>query len=342
VSLRIGVIGAGANTRAKHIPGFKAIPGVEVVAVCNRTKESGEKVAQEFGIPTVVTNWRDVIEAPGLDAICIGTWPNMHAKLTVAALRAGKHVLTEARMARNMAEAEMMIEESRLHPKLVAQLVPAPMSLPFDSTITWMVHSGALGPVREVILTCVNDAYADSSLPRSWRQDTALSGKNTLYLGIYYEMVLRWLGREVAAVVADAAIYTKERKDEEGVPWPTTIPESVSVLGTYADGGRLIGHFSGVERTGARNEIRINCSNAGLRLDLSRNELWLTKGKDKEKLIDVPPERRGTWRVEADFIDSIREGKPVKLTDLETGVKYMHFTDAVWESWSAFGQRVTL
>jgi predicted dehydrogenase len=342
VSLRIGVIGAGANTRAKHIPGFKAIPGVEVVAVCNRTKESGEKVAQEFGIPTVVTNWRDVIEAPGLDAICIGTWPNMHAKLTVAALRAGKHVLTEARMARNMAEAEMMIEESRLHPKLVAQLVPAPMSLPFDSTITWMVHSGALGPVREVILTCVNDTYADSSLPRSWRQDTALSGKNTLYLGIYYEMVLRWLGREVAAVVADAAIYTKERKDEEGVPWPTTIPESVSVLGSYADGARLIGHFSGVERTGARNEIRINCSNAGLRLDLSRNELWLTKGKDKEKLIDVPPERRGTWRVEADFIDSIREGKPVKLTDLETGVKYMHFTDAVWESWSAFGQRVTL
>jgi len=199
-----------------------------------------------------------------------------------------------------------------------------------------------LGPIREVIMTCTNDAFADSTTPRSWRQDTSLSGKNTLYLGIYYEMVMRWLGRGVTSVVATAAIYTKERKDEEGVPWPTTIPESVSVLGTFEDGARLIGHFSGVERTGARNEIRINGSNAGVRLDLTRNELWLTKGREKERLVDVPPERRGSWRVEADFIDSIREGKPVRLTDFETGAKYMQFTDAVWESWNNHGQRVTL
>ncbi len=342
MSLRIGVIGAGANTRAKHLPGFKAIPGVEIVAVCNRTKESGEKVAREFDIPTVAPNWREIIEAPGIDAVCIGTWPNLHAKLAVAALRAGKHVLTEARMARNMAEAEMMIAESRLHPKLVAQIVPAPMSLPFDSTIAWMVQGGVLGPLREIVMTCANDAFADSSMPRSWRQDSALCGKNTLYLGIYYEMVLRWLGRDVAGVVADAAIFTKERKDADGVPGPTTIPESLTVLGNYADGARLIGHFSGVDRTGARNEIRISGSNGGVRLDLSRNELWMTKGKERERLVDVPPERRGSWRVEADFIDSIREGKPVKLTDFETGVRYMHFTDAVWESWSASGQRVML
>jgi predicted dehydrogenase len=342
VTIRIGVIGAGANTCARHIPGLLAIPGVEVVSVCNRTKESGERVARQFNIPTVAPNWREVVEAPGLDAVCIGTWPNMHAKLSVAALRGGKHVLTEARMARNLAEAEMMLEESRLHPKQVAQIVPAPMSLPFDSTISWMVQSGVLGPLREIIMTCANDGYADSAQARSWRQDTVLSGKNTLYMGIYYEMVLRWLGRGVSALVADAAIFTKERKDADGVPGPTTIPESVTVLGNYADGARLIGHFSGVDRTGPRNEIRINGSNAGVRLDLTRNELWMTRGKDKEKLIDVPPERRGSWRVEADFIDSIREEKPVKLTDFETGVKYMQFTDAVWESWNAFGQRVTL
>ena len=119
----------------------------------------------------------------------------MHAKLTVAALRGGKHVLTEARMARNLAEAEMMLEEARLHPKQVAQIVPAPMLLPFDSTISWMVQSGVLGPLREIIMTCTSDVYADGAQPRSWRQDTALSGKNTLYMGIYYEMVLRWLGR---------------------------------------------------------------------------------------------------------------------------------------------------
>jgi len=356
--LRIGVIGAGGNTRAKHLPGFQAIPGVTVAAVCNRTRASGESVAREFGIPVVAANWKEIIEAPDIDAVCIGTWPNMHAKLAVAALRAGKHVLTEARMSRNLAEAEMMLEEARLHPDLVAQIAPAPMSLPFDATIIGLIQGGALGSLREVFLTCTNDAYADSAKPRSWRQDNALSGKNTLYLGIYYEMTLRWLGRGVSAVVADAAIFTKERKDEEGVPWPTTIPESVTVLGAYAagagvepvsvagsrlaDGARLVAHFSGVERTAPRNEIRLNGSLGGLRLDLARGELWLTREGGAEILVEIAPEKRGAWRVEADFVASIRDGRPVRLTDFATGVKYMQFTEAVWESWSAFGQRVTL
>ena len=348
--IRIGLIGAGSNTRARHIPGFKAIPGVEIAAVSNRTKASAEKVAREFGIPTVAENWHQIIESPDIDAVCIGTWPNLHGKVAAAALRAGKHVLTEARMARNMAEAEMMIEESRQHPQLVAQIVPAPMSLPFDATIIDLLQAGTLGTLREVLLTSTTDGLADSSLPLSWRQDLSLSGKNTLYLGIFYEMVLRWLDRGVTSLVADAAIFTRERKDEEGVPQPTTVPESVTVLGNYApatgsgqgDGARLVAHFSGVERTQPRSEIRLHGSKAGLRLDLARNELWLTRAGETEKPVAIAPEKRGAWRVEADFIDSIRDGKPVRLTDFETGVKYMLFTESVWESWNNGGQRVTL
>ena len=76
--------------------------------------------------------------------------------------------------------------------------------------------------------------------------------------------------------------------------------------------------------------------------DLRRNELWLSRPGNAEQLVEIPAAQRGGWRVEADFIDSIRDGKPVTLTDFATGVKYMHFTEAVWESWNAVGQRVTL
>ena len=342
-NLRIGVIGAGGNTRAKHLPGFKAIPGVEITVVCNRTPESGKKVAKEFGIRYAATNWRDIMDSPDIDAICIGTWPNLHAKLTVAALRAGKHVLTEARMARNLAEAEMMLAESRLHPATRrADRSWRRCRCRFDATIIGLLKSGTLGTLREVLLTCTNDGFADSNTLRSWRQDNALSGKNTLYLGIYYEMVLRWLGQGVTALIADATVFTKERKDEEGVPWPTSIPESVTVLGRYAEGARFVAHLSGVERTAPRSEIRLNGSLAGLRLDFAKNELWLSKPGVPDQLVEIAPEKRGAWRVEADFIDSIRARKPVRLTDFETGVKYMQFTDAVWESWNSFGQRVTL
>jgi predicted dehydrogenase len=340
--LRIGVIGAGTNTRLRHIPGFQALPGVEVSAVCNRTRDSAERVAREFGIGRVAETWSEIVESPEIDAICIGAWPNLHARATVAALRAGKHVLTEARMARNLAEAEMMLAEAKLHPALVAQIVPAPMSLPFDATVSGLLANDELGIVREVFLTGTNDGLADSTQPLSWRQNVLLNGQNTLYLGIYYEMALRWLGRGVTSVVADAAIFTAERKDTEGVPQATTIPESITVLGAYADGARLVAHFSGVERTAARNEIRLNGSKAGLRLDLAKNELWLSRPGEGERLLAIAPEKRSGWQVEADFVASIRTQAPVRLTDFATGVKYMRFTDAVWESWSGGGRRVTL
>src|SRR5206468_659044 len=96
--LRVGLIGAGDNTRKRHIPGLRAIPDVEIVAVCNRRPSSTETVSREFGIPKSFARWQDLVAAPELDAVVIGTWPYLHCPIAVAALEAGKHVLCEARM----------------------------------------------------------------------------------------------------------------------------------------------------------------------------------------------------------------------------------------------------
>src|SRR3989442_7547213 len=87
--IRVGFVGAGANTRRYHIPKLRAQPGVELVAVANRTKASGDRVALELGIPRVYADWRELVRAPDLDAICIGTWPNTHSEITRAALEHG-------------------------------------------------------------------------------------------------------------------------------------------------------------------------------------------------------------------------------------------------------------
>lgn len=332
--IRLGLIGAGGNTRLRHIPGFRAIPGVELAAVANRTRASAEKTAKEFAIARAADDWREIIAAPDIDAVCVGTWPYLHAEIAIAALRAGKHVLTEARMARNLAEAEAMLAEAQRHPSLVAQIVPAPMSLAFDKTIVRLLRDGALGALREVGLTHTGAQFADPAAPLTWRQDYALSGMNTLTLGIHYEMALRWLGREARVVAADAAIFTQERPTENGGRGAVGIPESVTVLGRYGDGARLVAHFSGVEPGAPRNEIRLNGETAGLRLDLAKAELWLAKRGAPEQRVAVPPAADGGWRVEEDFIASIREGRPVRLTDFATGVKYMRFTEAAWRAWA--------
>ena len=53
-NIRVGLIGAGANTKLQHIPGFKKIDGVEIVSVTNRSIASSQAVADEYEIPNVL------------------------------------------------------------------------------------------------------------------------------------------------------------------------------------------------------------------------------------------------------------------------------------------------
>lgn len=336
--LRIGIIGAGANTRDRHIPGFRAIEGVELVVVANRSEESSRKVAAHYGIPRIAPNWQAIVADDNVDAICIGTWPYLHAEISCAALKAGKHVLTEARMARNAAEAEQMLAASQARPDLVAQIVPSPMTLPVDATIRRMISAGDLGEVREICVTHTTGIYADAQAPMTWRLDYELSGHNTLTLGIYYEAVLRWMQEDVRVDSASALIATPQRKRADGTLAEVKIPESLTVLGHYSNGARLVMHLSGLEASAPQNEIRINGSKGSLRLEVAGSRLYWCPLGGKETLVTIPESERRDWNVEVDFVNSIRTGTPVRLTDFPTGLRTMKFTDAVWRAWNEVKQ----
>lgn len=339
--LRIGIVGAGENTRLRHIPGLQAIPGVQIDLVCNRRPESSRAVAAEFGIPRVAEQWQQVVEDPEIDAVVIGTWPYLHAPIAVAALTAGKHVLTEARMARNLDEARAMQQAARSRPDRVAQIVPSPLSLDVDSTVQELLQAGTIGELLEVSLVHTQGLYADPEKPLSWRQDIELSGYNTLTLGIYYEIVLRWLKRDPVGLSASASIFAPTRPLSQGGRGEVRIPESLTLAGHYPDGVRLAGHFSGVETGLSRSEIRLNGRAGSLVFSPAKNELWLAR-PDESKRVEIPAERRRGWRVESDFVDSIRRGTPVQLTDFGTGLAYMRFTEAVWQSWNSESRLVRL
>ena len=65
-TIRVGVVGAGSNTRLHHIPKLKKIAGVEIASVVNRSRASSERVAQEFGIERV-------FNAPIAEDFIVGT-----------------------------------------------------------------------------------------------------------------------------------------------------------------------------------------------------------------------------------------------------------------------------
>jgi predicted dehydrogenase len=339
-TLRVGLIGAGANTRLRHIPGLRALPDVEIVAVCNRRPESTQAVAQEYGIAHTCDRWQDVVADPGVDAVVIGTWPYLHCPITLAALDAGKHVLTEARLSRNAAEAHRMLAAARRHPELVTQVVPSPFGLKGDDVMRGLLRDGFLGELREVHVFSRNGALADPNAPLSWRQDDELSGCNMLTLGILHETLLRWVPPSVR-VLAQTHAFTPERLDPEtGVRRPVGTPDSVQVLTELAGGARASYHFSGVSPYGQGMGIHLYGTGGVLWYDLGSDRIRgasRTRGDTPgpaESLpeIPIPADQARDWQVEADFVASIRQGAPVRYTNFETGVAYMEFTEAVARS----------
>ena len=338
--LRVGLIGAGGNTRSRHIPGLRAVPGVEIVAVCNRRPESTAAVAREFNIPRTFAKWEDLVADPGIDAVVIGTWPYLHCPITLAALTAGKHVLTEARMSMNAAEAHRMLAASREHPDLVCQIVPSPFGLKGDRIMRELLADGFLGALREVHVWSFNNAFGDENAPLSWRQDAELSGYNMLTLGIVHETLLRWAPPPVR-VFAQAHAFVPSRRDpESGTLRPVGTPDSVQVLTTLDGGAHGVYHLGGVLPFGQGQGITLRGADGVLTYDLATDRIrgasrlrgQATAGMDQLEEIPIPPEKAGGWRVEADFVESIREGVPVRLTDFATGVSYMEFTEAVARS----------
>ena len=337
-TLRIGLIGAGANTRTRHIPGLRALPDVEIVTVCNRRPESTAAVARAHGIPRTGERWEDVVADPDLDAVVIGTWPYLHCPITLAALAAGKHVLTEARMALNAAEAHRMLAAARKHPELITQVVPSPYGLKGHDVMVELLRQGFVGELREVLVYSRNAALGDPATPLSWRQDVALSGFNMLTLGIVHETLLRWAPPPVR-VLAQAHAFIPTRIDpESGVRRPVGTPDSVQVLAVLENGARAVYHFSGVTPFGQGMGISLYGTDGVLHYDLVADRIRgasRARGAapaDEWPEIPIPPEKARAWRVEADFVDAIRAGTPIRFTDFATGVTYMEFTEAVARS----------
>src|SRR5207302_178487 len=272
--LRIGLIGAGANTRSRHIPGLRALPGVEIVAVCNRRPESTAAVAKEFGIARTAETWEEVVNDPDIDAVVIGTWPYLHCPITLAALEAGKHVLTEARMCLNAAEAHRMLAASERFPDLVTQIVPSPYGLKGHQVVAELIEKGYLGGLREVHVCNLTDALSDQAAPLSWRQDAALSGYNMLTLGILHETLLRWVPPPVHVLAQVHAFISKRIDPESGVSRAVGTPDSVQVLTALQNGARAVYQFSGVMPFDQDTSIRLYGMEGVLHYDLTADKIY--------------------------------------------------------------------
>ena len=254
-NVRIGIVGGGRDTRVNLIPGFQAKEGVEVVSVGQTGRGSPAKGwADEHNIPKVYENWVELVQAPDTNAICIGTFPDTHCPITLAALEADKHVLCESRMALNATEARAMLEAAQGKPNLVTQIVPAPSTFQIDNLILERINSGYLGEILSVdmwsgrsIDNRVPGGFLDKEAPLDWRQDWDIHGYNAQGLGIVYETLMRWIGPAVS-VKCNAKTYVPMRRGPEGRWRAVLLPDHVDVLCEMACGA--LAHINVSQATG--------------------------------------------------------------------------------------------
>ncbi|HEV3271924.1 MAG TPA: Gfo/Idh/MocA family oxidoreductase [Candidatus Methylacidiphilales bacterium] len=321
--LRVGIVGAGGIVRQRHLPGLLALPNVQIVAVCNARIETARRVAKEFHVPEVMDDWAEMLDRPDLDIIWVGTPPVLHAPITISALEAGKHVFCQARMAMNLGEGREMLAAAQARPQLVTMLCPPPHGMKGGKFFQKLLRDGYAGELWHFRLVADNDQFADPLAPAHWRQRTELSGHNVLTVGIYAEVLQRWLGLP-RRLHAQMKVSVPKR---EG--YVVHVPDVVQVFGQWPNGLAGVLEWSGVAQFPPDETLTIYGRDGTLVYNFTKDEIHgARRGETKLRLLEIPPELETAWTVEKDFIDAVVHGGHPEPS-FETGVQYLEFTEAV-------------
>ncbi len=339
--IRVGIVGAGGIVSSVHVPGLRRQPGVEIVAVANRSLESSRRAAEELGIAQAYANWEELLAAGGVDAVLIGTWPYMHRTITLAALEAGLHVLCQARMANDAAEARDMLAASRRHPNLVTQLVPSSGTYRIDRALQRLLGERQVGEILSVEIQMLQRGFAElGGGELDWRHDAEFSGLNMLNVGGTYESAMRWLGPG-NHVIAKTRVHVRTRRDGDGRERAATIPDHVEVLYELANGAPVHMKFSETTGLSRGNQIWIFGSEGTIHVDGEQRIFLGRRGDQALAEVANPREQQAAHHVEEEFVNAIRGREQIAMNTFEIGVRYMDFTEAIHRS-AASGSTVQL
>src|SRR5215204_4353818 len=202
-SLRWGVLSTADIARKKVVPGLLKADRCEVVAIASRDAAQARAVADELGIPTAHGSYEALLADPNVDVVYIPLPNHLHAEWTIAAARAGKHVLCEKPLAMTAADAERMVEACRA---AGVHLMEAFMYRLHPSWLAAreLVESGRIG--RLVAVQSWFSYFNDD--PANIRNVLAFGGGALFDIGCYAVNLSRMLfgaepGRVAAAVVRD-------------------------------------------------------------------------------------------------------------------------------------------
>ena len=107
--IRVGCIGCGGIARAHARTISEAVPGVKLVAAADISAEARESFGEDFGVPEMFGSYEEMLRKADMDAVCVALPTALHRQATLAAARAGVHVMCEKPMALTVRDCDVMI-----------------------------------------------------------------------------------------------------------------------------------------------------------------------------------------------------------------------------------------
>jgi predicted dehydrogenase len=201
---KYGVVGSGNRARNAHLPILRDyLPEVEVVALCDITPENLQEGLKVYGkeVAAYSDYTKMLAEHPELDAVIVVVPNFLHAPVTLAALAAGKHVLTEKPMATHVADATKMMEAAQKYQRVLQVGFQMRYSLLFRR-MAELLRQGAIGDLELVFASLFRSdwnpkswKYTDprTGVSMNWRFLTYTTGTSLMEDGIHELDVIHWL-----------------------------------------------------------------------------------------------------------------------------------------------------
>ena len=290
--LSVGFLGyrfmgkAHANALARLSMFFPDVPAVEREVLVGTDEDALAEATDRLGFSRYATDWGAVVD--DVD-VFYNLGPNfLHVEPSVAALEAGTHVLCEKPLAPTLAGAERMRDTAR-ESDAVAACAFNYRFVPAIQYARRLIADGALGEIRQVRGSYLQDWLVDSDAPWSWRNDAELAGSGALGdLGAHTVDLADFLvGDEVGAperVSGHLRTFVDERPVDDGEETkPVTVDDAYSAQVEYESGA--MGTFEASRMaTGHKNDhsVAVHGTDGGLRFSLERlNELEVHAGDSR-------------------------------------------------------------
>lgn len=275
--MKFAIIGCGIISRT-HAAGIRQIPGVELAICCDIIPERMQLLAQEYNIPAMTADYREILANPEISAVSICTDHASHAEIFCDALNAGKHVICEKVPGRTPEDLKKMSAAVKAHPELTASGIFQHRFVPGNIAMRELIRQKKFGKLLTVNLNFCCLRTREYYQRDAWRGTFSGEGGGVLInQAIHFLDQLRFYFGEVKSVTAKTANLTHQGIIET--------EDTAAFVAEFADGLFVTANATNSASVKWRSAMTV-CGSE-MQLEFIDEKLHYINGSDPEKVAEV-------------------------------------------------------